>query len=269
MDTGGLLCTGCGSSNVTFIPQLRKLVCNQCGKETFYERATLNANGKVVLSRQNMIQFFTNGKYEDARHYAREVLNIAMDNVPALFVMAFCDEFVDKYNDRMHDFFVQVANVSLEYDEVREMIKLIKAASYRLVDYEEQVIELLAKNMQSEESLPELTEVLDTICPYFISKRTSMDYLSESLIDMYTELAEHCGIPKTCFALLKSIETNPDSPYTNNNFFLASKTRYFYDHYVVPIGRIVSAMGNSEYRVKFLNAFKVKSQKYMQDANLQ
>ncbi len=268
METGGLLCSGCGSSNVTFIPQLRKLVCNQCGKETFYERATLNANGKVVLSRQNMLQFFSNGKYEDARHYAREVLNIAMDNVPALFVMAFCDECVDKYNDRIHDFFVQVRNVSLEYDEVREMIKLIKAASYRLVEHEEQVIELLAKNMQSEDSLGELTDALDTVCPYFISKRTSMDYLNNNLVDMYKELVAHCGIPKTCFALLKSIETNPDSPYVNNSFFLESKSRYFYEHYIVPIGDIISTMGNSEYGLKFMNAYKTKCQKYKQDANL-
>ena len=268
MDSGGLLCSGCGSSNVTFIPQLRKLVCNQCGKETFYERATLNANGKVVLSRQNMIQFFLNGKYEDARHFSREVLNIAMDNVPALFVMAFCDEFVDKHNERIHDFFVQVNNVSLEYDEVREMIKLIKASAYRLVEYEGQVIELLAKNMQSEESLPELTDVLDTVCPYFISKRTSMDYLTASLVDMYKELAMHCGIPKTCFALLKSIETNPDSPYASNSFFLTSKCRFFYEHYIIPIGDIISAMGNSEYSAKFMNAYNSKCQKYKVDANL-
>lgn len=269
MEADGLLCSGCGSSNVTFIPQLRKLVCNQCGKETFYERATLNANGKVVLSRQNMLHFFMDGKYEDARHYAREVLNIAMDNVPALFVLAFCEECIDKYNDRIRDFFVQVKDVSLEYDEVREMIKLIKGASYRLVDHEEQVLELLAKNMQAEESMGELTDVLDTVCPYFISKRTSMDYLSGSLVDMYKELAEHCGVPKTCFALLKSIETNPDSPYMNNSFFLASKSKYFYDRYIVPIGGIISSMRESEYRTKFLNAYNIKVQKYKQDANLQ
>lgn len=269
MDVGGLLCRGCGSSNVTFNPQMRLLTCNQCGKEEFYERATLNANGKVVLSRQNAVNFFLEGKYDKAKHYAMDVLNISMDNVPALFIIAYSDEFVDKRNDSIRYFFEQVRDVALEHDEIQEMMKLVKASAYRLVNYEEQVIELFAKNMQSEECKEELNNFMDAICPYFISKRTSMDYLSQNLTEMYKELVEHCGIPKTCFALLKSIEENPDSPYASNSFFLSAKCKYYYEHYILPIGEVIKCITNEDYRKKFMNAYDIKCEKYRQDTGIQ
>lgn len=268
MDVGGLVCRGCGSSNISFNPKMRLLTCNQCGKEEFYERATLNANGKVVLSRQNAVNFFVDGKYDNAKHYAMDVLNISMDNVPALFIIAYCDEFVDKRNDSIKYFFYQVKEVALEYDEVQEMIKLVKASAYRLINYEEDIIELFAKNMQSEESKNDLCALIDTLCPYFVSKRTSMDYLNDNLISMYKELIEHCGIPKTCFALLKSIEANPDSPYVSNSFYLKAKCKYYYDHYIIPIGDIISCMKNDEFGKKFLNAYEIKRNQYKKDSNI-
>lgn len=268
MGDGGLVCSGCGSSNVTFDPKMRLLICNQCGKEEFYERATLNANGKVVLSRQNAVNFFIDGKYDNSKHYALEVLNIAMDNVPALFIMAYYEEFVEKKYDSIRFFFNQVQDVALEYDEVREMIKLVKAASYRLVNNEEDILELFLKNMQSEDSRSDLCEFVDSVCPYFITKRTSMDYLNENLVGLYKELIRRCGIPKTCFALLKSIETNPDSPYVNNSFYLKAKCQYFYDKYIVPVGDILSVMINNDYRDKFLAAYRTKCESFRQAAEL-
>lgn len=268
MEVGGLTCRGCGSSNVTFNAKQRLLICNQCGREEFYERATLNANGKVILSRKNAVNFFHDGKYENARHYAMDVLNIAMDNVPALFVMAYNEEYVDMHNGSIKRFFQQVADVALEYDEVREMMELVSSCAYRLVDYEEDIIELFARNMQADESIQELNDFLDKICPYFIGKRTSMDYLNRNLIEMYKELIGHCGIPRTCLALLKSIDTNPDSPYATNGFYLASKSRYYYENYIVPIGEILNCITNDQYRGKFLAVYNKKCEQYRQDANL-
>lgn len=268
MDVGGLMCRGCGSSNVSFNPKMRLLTCNQCGKEEFYERATLNANGKVVLSRQNAVNFFVDGKYDSAKHYAMEVLNISMDNVPALFIIAYCDEFVDKRNDSIKYFFYQVKEVALEYDEVQEMINLVKASAYRLISNEEDIIELFAKNMQSDERKKDLCTLIDTLCPYFISKRSSMDYLNENLISMYKELIEHCGIPKTCFALLKSIESNPDSPYSSNSFYLRAKCEYYYEHYIIPIGEILACMKDDELGNKFKNAYETKRNQYKKDAGI-
>ena len=185
---GGMQCCGCGSTNVSFDAKQRILICNQCGKEEYYSRATLNANGKVVFARQNAIRAFTSGKLEDARHYAMEVLNISMDNAPALYILAYYDEFTVRKPDSMGQFFASLRDVALEYDEVADLRSLMLASAYNLADYEENVIELVAVNMQAEEDAPELCKFIDAFCPYLIGKRTSAGFLRQSLAEMYQEL---------------------------------------------------------------------------------
>ena len=265
MDTIGLSCPGCGSSDVLFDPKSRILTCKQCGKKQTYARATLNKNSKVLYAGQNAVNFFSDGKYYDAKHFAQEVLDISMDNASALFIMAYYDEFVEGRNGAMRLFFNQIIDVALEYDELKTLRQLILASAYRLADYEEKIIELVAKNMQGEEDIPELQDFFDRICLYFISKRTSTVFFNMNLIEMYKDLAEHCGIPKTCYALLKAIESNPDSPYTDNSFYMKAKAEYFYNHFVLPVGEIIEKMSENEYKEKFLSVFNTKKQKYAND----
>lgn len=268
MDMEGLQCHGCGSTNVTFDPKRRILSCNQCGKEEYYSRSTLNANRKVVYARRNAIHFFKEGRMEDARHYAMDVLNILMDNAPAMYVLAYYDEFAARKPDSMRKFFTQIMDIALEYDEVRDICGLMTASAYNLGDFEEEVIQVIAMNMQSPDDAKELCAVIDTICPFLISKRTSSRYLTENLVEMYRELAEHCGIPKTCFALLKSIETNPDSPYVGNSFYLKAKARCFYDQYIMNIGRVVRAMNDANLKAKFVGVYESKCRQYRMDAGI-
>ena len=101
-----------------------------------------------------------------------------------------------------------------------------------------------------------------------IARRTSSGFLTRNLAEMYEELSAHCGIPKTCFALLKSIETNPDSPYVDNSFYLKSKTRYFYENYVLRIEKIIVAMNVPEVKNKFLAAYRNRCTKYKADAGI-
>ena len=265
----GMQCHGCGSTNVTFDPKRRILSCNQCGKEEYYSRATLNANGKVVFSRRNAIRFFSDGKLEDARHYAMEVLNISMDNAPAMYILAYCDEFSAQRPDAIKRFFQQIRDVPLEYDEVADLRGLLLASAYNLIDYEAEIIRLIAVNMQAEEDIPELCGFIDTLCPYLIGRRPSAAFLTEELAGMYQELAARCGIPKTCFALLKAIETNPDSPYRGSSFYLKAKARYFYEHYVTDVGTVIAAMGEGALRDKFLGAYQKKREQYRLDAGIQ
>lgn len=268
MNMEGMQCYGCGSTNVTFDPKRRILTCNQCGKEEYYSRATLNANGKVVFGRRNAIRFFTDGKLEDARHYAMEVLNISMDNAPAMYILAYYDEFTARRPDAMKRFFGQIGDVPLEYDEVKDLRSLLLSSAYNLADFEEDVIALIAKNMQSPEDSADLCEFIDTLCPYLISRRSSTSFLTENLTEMYRELAEHCSIPKTCFALLKAIDTNPDSPYTDNSFYLRAKAKYFYDHYIAVLADIISAMENTALKSKFWAVYQKKCAKYKVDAGI-
>lgn len=268
MDLEGMLCPSCGSSDITFDPKNRMLRCKQCGNDTYYSRATLNANGKVVYARRNALHFFREGRMEDARHYAMEVLNISMDNAPAMYIMSYYDEFVARKPDSMRYFFDSVGDIALEYDEVRDICSLVMASAYNLMDFEEQTIQLIAANMQSPDDARELCTVIDSICPFMISKRTSSAYLTPELAEMYHDLAEHCGIPKTCFALIKSIETNPDSPYVRKSFYLKSKAQYFYSNYVTAIGNIIRVMNDDNYREKFIAAYEKKCRQYQLDAGI-
>ena len=84
MENEILTCRGCGSSNVTFNPKMRLIVCNQCGREEFYSRAALNSSGKVLYSRQNALKYFSEGSFDVALKYAHEVLNISLDYAAAM-----------------------------------------------------------------------------------------------------------------------------------------------------------------------------------------
>jgi hypothetical protein len=66
--------------------------------------------------------------------------------------------------------------------------------------------------------------------------------------------------------LLKGIQTNPDSPYISNSFYLKSKTQYFYDHYVIPVGKIISSMQEGQWKQKFLGTYQAIQKKYQADA---
>lgn len=261
-------CQGCGSTRVVFDPRRRMLTCSQCGREEYYSRATLNKNGKVVYSRKNAMTFFKEGKLEDARHFAMEVMNIFMDNAPAMYILAYYDEFKARKLGAMKAFFRQIRDVALEYDEVTDLRGLLLSSACNLLDYEEEVIELIAVNMQAEEDAAELCAFIDALCPYLIGKRTSAGFLTENLAGMYQELAAHCGIPKTCYALLKAIDTNPDSPYVSNSFYLKTKTQYFYEHYVTCIGPIIAAINDGAWKKKFSDVYQKKCEKYKRDAGI-
>lgn len=266
MEAGSMQCHGCGSTNVSFDPQRRILICNQCGKQEYYSRATLNTNGKVLYAKQNALTFFSEGRYEQAKQYASDVLNISIDNAPALYILAYYDEFQKGKNDSLHSFFSKMENIALEYDETIELMDLFLASPYKLMEHEEEVIKIIAMNMQADEDAARLCNFFDKLCPYLISKWPSMAYLKPSLISLYVELAQHCSIPKTCFALINSIQKNPDSPYASNTFFLRPKTEYFYENFVIPIERVILSMDNEQLKQKFIAAYQQRKRQYKADS---
>ncbi|MDO4753570.1 MAG: hypothetical protein Q4A41_01075 [Bacillota bacterium] len=266
----GIVCRGCGSPNVKYDSARRFIVCSQCGREEVFTRATMNANAEVVLGKENALKFFKSGKYEDAFHYARGVLNLLEDSAPALFIMSFYEEFVALKMGYMARFFESIADVPLLFDELEELRDLILCVASKMLEFEKEIISLVTKNMQGEEDKEILLKFLDELLPYFIKKRGSADFFSKELVEMYNELAGYCGIPRTCFALLSSIESNPDSPYFSKAFYLKDKTRYFYMNYVMPIGEIIEAMNeefSAEFKSKFLAVYRKKKCKFENDMN--
>ncbi|MBP5331511.1 MAG: hypothetical protein J6Y89_06635 [Lachnospiraceae bacterium] len=263
MDEAGLKCNGCGSTNVVFDPKTRILYCNQCGNSQQYSRATLNRNGKVLFGKQNAIKFFKEARYAEAHNFAMDVLNVSMDNVPAMYIMAYYNEFEEKKNGALKAFFEKIKKTEdVEGDEIRDLAELFVSSDYRLCDYEEDVIEVIAVNMQADEDIDELSQFIEKICPNMIPRRASSDYLSGNLLDMYIELAEHCNIPKTCYSLLKSIDSNPDSPAVRNSFDMKAASRHYFEHYVLNVGKVLAAMRESEFKSKFLGAYSKLKSKY-------
>ena len=266
MEFSGLKCSGCGSSDVEFVPKTRKLICHQCGKEEYYSRATLNKNGKVIFAKDNAKKFFISGDMENSRYYALEVLNIFMDNVPAKYIVSYYDEVKNAKNSSIKDFFETVKDIPLEYDEIRDLQELFIASARVLNDYEKEIIEISEYNMQSIYDIKELEEFIDKICPYFIKNRLSADFMRDKGASYYEELANRLNIPKTCFALIKSIEENPESPYVSDSFSLQSKTRYFYENFVLVVGEVLNKMKESDYKAKLLMAYEQKLNKFKADA---
>ncbi|MBR6156317.1 MAG: hypothetical protein IKQ27_05110 [Lachnospiraceae bacterium] len=264
----GLSCNGCGSTDVIFDPVKRLLICNQCGKQEFYSRATLNRNGKVIYCKENAVSQFTEARYADARHFALDVLNISVENIPARFIIAFYNDVEGKEAGQLKEFFTAMKAEALDYDEIRDLQKLIAASLPYLSEYEKDIITISAANMQADEDKKELCEFIDKMCPYFIAKRSSSGFLDPEMAEMYGDLAEHCDIPKTCFSLLKSIETNPDSPYKGNTFAMRTQTRYFYENFVVPVGKIIERMGSPEWKQKFSMTYQQKNRKFQSDAGM-
>lgn len=267
MDLGALQCRGCGSSNVTLDPRTRRLICNQCGKEEQYTRATINSSGKVVFGKENAMKYFLEGNISNARHYAMEVLNIAKDNIPAMYIIAYSDECVERKDGELKAFFYNLKRIEdVEYSEVMEIQKLFKASARFLDDFETDIIEFMAMNLPGEEDKADLVKFIDEICPYFIKRRHSSNFLSGKLLEMYVDLARHCDVPKICLSLIKAITENPDSPYNGSTFYLKAKTKYFYDNFVIPVGDVVDAMSTKELREKFKAAYKNIKMKYEEDA---
>ena len=268
MEVQGLTCHGCGSTDVEFDPVTRKVYCRQCGREEYYSRAQLGATGKVAFAKDNAIKFFKEGKRDSARKFAGDVLNTMLDNAAALFIMAYCDEFSEGRSGAMRDFFQRIDSIALEYDEVRDMLQLFTVSLYNLRNYESEMVTLMVRNMQSPEDRQELEKFIETVCPYCISKYPSIDFLTKDRTDLYCDLASHCNIPKTCFALIRGIQSNPDSPYVAKSFYMHSRTQYFYEHYVIPVGQIVEAMQDGQYKAKFVSAYQSLSDKFQRDAQV-
>lgn len=262
MEVQGLTCHGCGSTDVDFDPKTRKIRCRQCGREEYYSRAQLGATGKVAFAKDNAIHFFLDGNLSSAREFSSDVLNTMQDNVAALFIVAYCNEFVDGMAGSMAGFFKNAAPTALEYDEVRDLICLFEHTLHNMRDFEVEMVTLVVQNMQSNDDRPELESFIDTVCPYCISHYASEDFLTPERIDFYQDIAANCNVPKTCLSLLKGIRDNPGSPYKTNSFGMRGRTAYFLEHYVEPVGRIVQAMKGSQLKPKFLLAYQQASDQY-------
>ena len=250
----------CGNCNASLNIDLktRTCRCDWCHQLVHIPRKEINAGPSVQSNVKQATEYFLNREFDRAVECAQGALAYAVDNAPAKYILAFYDRFIAKNRKEkaLYHFFeerlIEQQSEPLDEDEINTLKDFFLASPARLSEHEEQILDLVRGNAQTSE---ELCAFVDAFSPSVIAKRNSIDYLTQELADIYMELAEDCNIPKTCYALLSSIRTNPDSPYPNETFYLRNKTQRFLHTYVHPIGDVIEAMQDEEMRQKFLTAY--------------
>ncbi len=264
MDASVFYCPGCGQPvDVDF--KTRKGHCGWCGNTVTFPRKTFNNDEKVKNELALCVRCFDEKRFGDAKAHAENVLAVAIDNAPALYARAYYEAFsaVNKNSDRVGEFFQELHEIEVDSEEVEHLKRMFLSTIYKLESFEEAVLRWASANL----SASELCNFTESFSPMLISKRTSIDFFTPELAELYKTISAECTIPKTCYSLLQAILTNPDSPYPNNRFFLRTKTQRFYQDFVLPVGEIIQNMDSQELRDKFYQVYQTKLKDFKNHMN--
>lgn len=265
MDGIVIKCPNCGD-NVKIDAQTRKGICEFCGTEVLQPRGRFNSDETVQNELALCYKNFQNGDFITAKKHADGVLAISIDNAPALYAEAYYDTYASvKHTDAaLPRFFDQVADLALDEDEMAMLLDMFKLTRRGVENFEVQILRLVCSQMNNAQSI---VGFVDDFCPFLIAKRGSIAFFTSELAELYKQLAARCTIPKTCYALLQAIDKNPASPILHDEFFLRTKTRLFYENYMLPLGGIISSMNNEELKTKFYHVYQSKLLNYQKKLN--
>lgn len=253
MDALVYYCPGCGQAvDIDF--KTRKGTCSWCGNVVSIPRKFFSSDGKVRNDIPCLIKNFREKRYREALSNAESIFTVAIDYAPALFVRAYYESYICdiKNSDKMTRFFVQLSELEIDPEEVELLKEMFMLSIFKLDAYEHDILNWALSNMADND----LLKFVDEFSPRVIAKRTNIDFFEDGIAESYKEIAKRCSIPKTCYALLTAIKSNPDSPFLYNKFFLKTKTQRFYNDFVLPIGEIISSMSAVELKTKFYQVYK-------------
>ncbi len=257
----------CGTCFTTDIkswdPRNLVLTCAK-GHRTVFSRKDVNSG--VDEKSNNAIKSFCDKNYDLAEKLASEIVGVSYYHAPANFILAYTSEIIHHKYDKLANYFTEMeAQEGIDIKELEGLEQMIISAPQRLIDYETNILLLIDKNVnenQNEWLKTNMLKFMDVVCPYWISTRSSSDFLTPELAKIYTIFASHCTIPKTCYALYNAIAKIPDSPCVGGTFYLATKTRKFYENFVLPIGGIIGAMKDTSQRAKFSAAYENRKKQF-------
>lgn len=264
MDASVFTCPGCGQPvDVDF--KTRKGHCEWCGNTVTFPRKTFNSDDKVKNELTFSTRYFREKRFDDAKFHAENVLSVAIDNAPALFIRAYFEAFnaKNKNSERISDFFCELNDIDVDAEEIHQLTELFLLSVYKLESHEKDVLGWAERYLSGND----LLSFTDEFCPAAIAKWGSIDNFTEDVVKDLKAIAAQCSIPKTCYALLQAIEKNPDSPYPNNRFFLKTKTLRFYNDFVLQVGEIIKCMASQELKDKFYRVYKNKQEAYEKQMN--
>lgn len=253
MDALVYYCPGCGQP-VDIDYKTRKGTCSWCGNIVSIPRKIFNSDGKVRNDIPCLIKNFKEKRYREALSNAENIFSVAIDYAPALFVRAYYESYVSdiKNSNKMADFFAQLSELDLDAEEVEFLKEMFMLSIFKLDAYEHDILTWALANLPDDD----LLKFVDDFSPRIIGKRINIDFFVDGNGESYKEIAKKCSVPKTCYALLTAIRSNPDSPFLGNKFFLKTKTQRFYNDFVLPVGEIISSMSSFELKGKFYQVYK-------------
>lgn len=263
MEGNSFKCPSCGNvlqeADIDF--KTRRATCPYCDRVSELPRREINGAAGVQHDLENAIRFFNDKNYDLAKNYAEHVLSISYDNIVALFILGYHRAYhaATKSRSDLEKFFTEtLPGVETDPEEIEMFKGLLLKCILHVSDYEENI---LGKFL---ETLPdaELAEFVEGFSPYIINKRVNIDWFTPRMCDIYAEITKKVDIPKTWYALFQQISTNPDSPESENTFYLKTKTQRFYDNFVCGIGKIYSGIINENFKAKFCGALDKKKQIY-------
>ncbi len=256
MEGEKFLCPGCGiqvqADQINL--KTRRAHCDFCGQEIVFPKRTSTASPSAVIALNQARDFFLNGDFKSAVSCAQTAVEMVPNHVAALYIIAYYKAFAaDVKNrtslDKVFNEILPDAEFEIEEEEIFKQL-LLKTIGHSMA-YEEQILDKFV----SFDDDAEIGEFAEQFCPYTIAKRDHIDWFTPKLAGIYIQMSKKSSIPKTCYALYLSLTKNPDSPFVSNTFYLATKTKRYYDDYMLPIGEVFNNIGDQAVKAKFVSVY--------------
>lgn len=263
MESKKYTCNNCGApveANVIDF-KTRRAFCRFCQKWIIFPKRTSTASPSATHAINEAVDLFLQSNFSSAKSGAETALTMVPKNIPALYIIGYCDAFVTAVKTRtaLNNLFNSViVDADFEIEEEENFKKLLKATLLHSMDYEAQIV----TRFNEIDNPQEIAEFVESFTPLAVSKRKLYSWLTPTLAQTYKNIASRAKIPKTLFALLKSIESAEDSPVRNNSFYLKTQSYNFFVNYVEPIGEILKSYCDPEFRAKFVAVFKKSEEKF-------
>ncbi len=254
-------CQGCGSeipsSMINF--KTRSAKCPWCGLDVVFPKKHSTASPNARYAIEEAYSLFMSDSFDSSLKCAEHALTMVNNSIIATFIIYYYKSYVDnnKNSKLISDFFLsKLEDIEFEIEEEEMFKNMLCKKANKVEHFEAQIL----KKFSEYDDEKELGEFVERFSPALILNRKTFDWLTPSMIETYKTITNRTSIPKTWYALYTSIIKNPDSPVSNNQFYLKTKTNRIYNDCLLPIGEIFNLINDKTNKDKFYNAFlKVKS----------
>lgn len=201
------------------------------------------------------VSLFKSGNFSSARRCAEAAISLSEKNAVANYIVSFCDAFTESFKEtkKYEDYFLRrFPDYELEIEEEELLKQLLIATRNRSMEFECEILKKFCEYDDPEE----LAAFVDKFSPACIQKRPDISFMSEEMMNVYGDISEKCLIPQTWLALYNSMLKNPDSPLSNDSFYLKTKSERVYKEFILRIGNIFNRIKDTASHTKFFGAFE-------------